>query len=162
MAFRKFGTFRTPNGWLTTTGDGEILQRGTKRGEDAVEPTAYQTAFGVSAVENGGNLVINVNAGVINSVSVPACTLTFPIGGGWWHVLLQCNASPAPATFPTSASVIANPTILGDTDSIGYIALAIVTAGAGTSVAQTVTGGLRAERHKYSAPNTATYYFYRT
>lgn len=31
--FRKFGTFRTPHGWLTTTGDGEILQRGTKRGE---------------------------------------------------------------------------------------------------------------------------------
>jgi hypothetical protein len=160
MAFRKFGTFRTSDGWLTTTGDGEVLQRGTKRGGTSA---AYQTAFGVSATVNGGNLVINVNAGVINSVSVPASTFTFAIGGGYWHVLLQCNASPAPATFPTSASVIANSTILGDTDSIGYIALAIILVnGSSATITQTVTGGLRAERHKYSAPNTATYYFYRT
>ena len=160
--FRKFGTFRTPHGWLTTTGDGEILQRGTKRGEEeSGGPTAYATAFGVSAVISGDNLVVDINAGAINSISVPAYTLTFPIGDGYHHILLKCNASPAPASFPTSVEVITSPTILPDSDTVGYIAAAIILVGGSATVTQLVTGGLRAERHKYSTPNTANYYFYR-
>lgn len=46
--FRKFGTFRTPHGWLTTTGDGEILQRGTKRGESEAGTGADWLQFEVT------------------------------------------------------------------------------------------------------------------
>jgi hypothetical protein len=165
MAFRKFGTFRTPHGWLTTTGDGELLQRGTKRGESTGgggSGTAYVTAFGVSASIDGDNLSVDVNAGTVNSVGTSAVNLTFPIGGGWHYILIRCNASPAPANFPTSVSIVHDTVIPVDSDSVGYIAAALVTtSGNSVTVTQMVTGGLRAERHKYSTPNTASYYYYR-
>jgi hypothetical protein len=83
-------------------------------------------------------------------------------------VAIQCNADPAPASFPKSDSeIVIEPYPTTDSDSEGYIALAILTVTAapsgGFNVAlnQSVSGSLWAERHKYTEPDSASYFFYR-
>jgi hypothetical protein len=56
-------------------------------------------------------------------------------------------------TIETAASTPA------DTDEYGYITLAEITSA--TTVNQFVSGSLWSERHKFTEPNTASYYFYR-
>jgi len=135
------------------------------------------TPFAVYLDSVDGIKVIRVIPGTVNSV-IPLINgtimtgaytpLTAPTAAGTYMVAVKCKADPAPAFFPKSDSeivLVAYPTT--DTDTEGYIALAVVTATAGTggiitlSVNQLVSGSLTAERHKYSAPNTASYYYYR-
>jgi hypothetical protein len=124
-----------------------------------------------------GITVVRVSAGSVNSV-IPLINgtimtgvytpLTAPLSAGTYVVAIKCKADPAPAFFPLINSeivVIAYPTT--DTDTEGYIALSVLTATSGTGgtisfgLNQLVSGSLTAERHKYSAPNTASYYYYR-
>jgi hypothetical protein len=124
-----------------------------------------------------GIKVVRVSTGAVNSV-IPLINgtimtgtytpLTAPTAAGTFVVAVKCKADPAPAFFPKSDSeivLVAYPTT--DTDTEGYIALAVVTATSGAGgiinlgVSQLVSGSLSAERHKYSAPNTASYYYYR-
>ena len=124
-----------------------------------------------------GVVVVRVTPGAVNSV-IPLINgtimtgtytpLTGPTSAGTYVVAVKCYASPAPAFFPlanTEIVLTGYPTT--DTDTEGYIALAVITATSGTggtinlALNQLVSGSLSAERHKYSAPNTATYYYYR-
>jgi hypothetical protein len=122
-------------------------------------------------------VVIRVATGAINSV-IPLINgtimtgaytpITAPTSAGDYVVAVKCKADAAPAFFPKSDSeIVLLPYPTTDTDTEGYIALASVTATSGTggtltfAVNQLVSGSLSAERHKYSAPNTATYYYYR-
>ena len=124
-----------------------------------------------------GIKVVRVSPGAVNSV-IPLINgtimtgaytpLTAPTSAGTYVVAVKCKADPAPSFFPLADSeivLVAYPTT--DTDTEGYIALAVITATSGTggiinlSVNQLVSGSLSAERHKYSAPDTASYYYYR-
>jgi len=58
MYFRKFGTFRTPHGWLTTTGDGEVLQRGSKRGESETPVASSSNLQFEVTIENTNRIKI--------------------------------------------------------------------------------------------------------
>lgn len=96
MAFRKFGTFRTPHGWLTTTGDGEVIQRGTKKG-DTEATTGASSQFEVKVVE--GSIKIKrgtVIAGIGNMITPnppDICNRQFYIQNLW--------GSPLSSTFGT-------------------------------------------------------------
>jgi len=124
-----------------------------------------------------GITVVRVAVGAVNSV-IPLINgtimtgtytpITAPTSAGTYVVAVKCKADPAPSFFPLADSeivLVAYPTT--DTDTEGYIALAVITATSGTggiislAVNQLVSGSLSAERHKYSAPNTASYYYYR-
>jgi hypothetical protein len=137
----------------------------------------YSTPFAVYLDSVDGIKVVRITPGAVNSI-IPLINgtimtgaytpLTAPTAAGTYVVAVKCKANPAPAFFPKSDSEIvlaSYPTT--DTDTEGYIALAVITATSGTggvitlSVNQLVSGSLTAERHKYSAPNTASYYYYR-
>lgn len=122
-------------------------------------------------------VVVRVSPGAVNSV-IPLINgtimtgaytpLTGPTSAGTYVVAVKCYASPAPAFFPLATTeIVLVPYPTTDTDTEGYIALAVITATSGTGgtitlgVNQLVSGSLSAERHKYSAPNTASYYYYR-
>ena len=139
--------------------------------------TNITTPFAVFLDKVDGVKVVRVIPGAVNSV-IPLINgtimtgvytpLTAPTSAGTYVVAIKCKADPAPAFFPLADSeivLVAYPTT--DTDTEGYIALAVITATSGTggiinlSVNQLVSGSLSAERHKYSAPNTASYYYYR-
>jgi len=137
----------------------------------------FTTPFAVFLDSVDGIKVVRVIPGAVNSV-IPLINgtimtgaytpLTAPTAAGTYVVAVKCKADPAPAFFPKSDSeivLVAYPTT--DTDTEGYISLAVITATSGTggiinlSVNQLVSGSLTAERHKYSAPDTASYYYYR-
>lgn len=139
--------------------------------------TNITTPFAVFLDSVDGIKVVRVIPGAVNSV-IPLINgtimtgaytpLTAPTAAGTYVVAVKCKADPAPAFFPLADSeivLVAYPTT--DTDTEGYIALAVITATSGTggvinlSVNQLVSGSLSAERHKYSAPDTASYYYYR-
>lgn len=139
---------------------------------------AITTPFAVYLEDVSGTTVIRVIPGNVNNVipyingtlmTNPAYTpLTAPTTAGTYVVALKCKADPAPAFFPKSNSEIIITTYpTTDTDTEGYITLAMVTATAVTgggvtlTINQSVSGSLWAERHKYTEPDTASYFFYR-
>ena len=135
------------------------------------------TPFAVYMDKVDGVDVIRVIPGTVNNVipyingtlmTNPTYTpLTAPTSAGTYVVSVKCKADPAPAFFPKSDSEIVVETYpTTDTDTEGYITLAVltVTVVSGVtsySVNQSVSGSLWAERHKYTEPDTAWYYFYR-
>lgn len=82
MAFRKFGTFRTPHGWLTTTGDGEVVQRGTKRGDEVAnsdDPHQFKVTIEDNKIKMRTGVVIT-GVGWMDSPNGPnVCTHSFKI-----------------------------------------------------------------------------------
>lgn len=138
---------------------------------------AISTPFAVYLDTVEGVTVIRVVPGTVNNVipyingtlmTANYTPLAAPTTAGTYVVTIKCKADPAPAFFPKSDSEIkveSYPTT--DTDTEGYITLAIVTAtsatGGGVDLAinQSVSGSLWAERHKYTEPDTASYFFYR-
>lgn len=136
----------------------------------------YTTPFQVYLTESEGAKAVGVVVGAVNNV-IPLINGTImtgnytpillPTSAGDYVVTIKCKADPPPASFPRSDSEIkieSYPTT--DTDSEGYISLATVTVtvtGGVLSYAinQLVSGSLWAERHKYTEPDTAWYYFYR-
>lgn len=141
-----------------------------------VNLNTYTTPFQVYLTESEGAAAVGVITGMVNNV-IPLINgvimtgaytpLLLPTTAGDYVVTIKCKADPAPAFFPKSDSEIkieSYPTT--DTDSEGYISLAFVTVtvtGGVPSYAinQLVSGSLWAERHKYTEPDTATYFFYR-
>lgn len=135
------------------------------------------TPFAVYMDKVDGDDVIRVIPGTVNNVipyingtlmTDPTYTpLTAPTSAGTYVVSVKCNADPAPAFFPKSDSEIVVETYpTTDTDTEGYITLAVLTvtvvsAVPSYSVSQSVSGSLWAERHKYTEPGTASYFFYR-
>jgi hypothetical protein len=135
----------------------------------------FQVTLGVK----DGLDVIYVKVGSVNNV-IPNVGTTLlsgnydpipaPTTAGDYVVCVKCYADPAPADFPLNTTEITCETYpTTNTDSVGFIALALITAtdkpspqtGVNLALNQLVQGSLWAERHKYSAPNTATYFFYR-
>jgi hypothetical protein len=138
---------------------------------------AISTPFAVYLDTVAGVTVIRVVPGTVNNVipyingtlmTANYTPLTAPTTAGTYVVTIKCKADPAPAFFPKSDSEIKVETYpTTDTDTEGYITLAIVTATAATGggvdlvINQSVSGSLWAERHKYTEPGTASYFFYR-
>lgn len=121
-------------------------------------------ALGV-AVGTVNNVIPLINGMIMTNPAYPP--LLLPTSAGDYVVTIKCKADPPPAGFPKLDSEIkieSYPTT--DTDTEGYISLATVTVtvtGGVPSYAinQLVSGSLWAERHKYTQPDTAWYYFYR-
>lgn len=121
-------------------------------------------ALGV-AVGTVNNVIPLINGMIMTNPAYPP--LLLPTSAGNYVVTIKCKADPPPASFPKLDSEIkieSYPTT--DTDTEGYISLATVTVtvtGGVPSYAinQLVSGSLWAERHKYTQPDTAWYYFYR-
>jgi len=140
-------------------------------------PSITLSPFSVYLVKEEGADAVRVVTGTVNNViplingtimTNPAYTpLLLPTSAGDYVVTIKCKADPPPASFPRLDSEIkieSYPTT--DTDTEGYISLATVTVtvtGGVPSYAinQLVSGSLWAERHKYTQPDTAWYYFYR-
>jgi hypothetical protein len=138
---------------------------------------SISTPFMVYRVKEEGADAVRVVVGTVNNVvplingtimTNPTYTpILLPTSAGDYQVVIKCKADPAPAFFPKSDSEIkieSYPTT--DTDTEGYIALAQVTVTVTSGVAsyvinQLVSGSLWAERHKYTEPYTASYFFYR-
>ena len=141
-----------------------------------VNLNTYTTPFQVYLTESEGAAAVGVITGMVNNV-IPLINgtimtgaytpLLLPTTAGDYVVTIKCKADPAPAFFPKSDSEIkieSYPTT--DTDTEGYISLAFVTVtvtGGVPSYAinQLVSGSLWAERHKYTEPDSASYFFYR-
>lgn len=141
-----------------------------------VNLNTYTTPFQVYLTESEGAAAVGVITGMVNNV-IPLINgtimtgaytpLLLPTTAGDYVVTIKCKADPAPAFFPKLDSEIkieSYPTT--DTDTEGYISLATVTVTVtggvpSYAVNQLVSGSLWAERHKYTEPDTATYFFYR-
>ncbi len=137
---------------------------------------AISTPFAVYLDTVEGVTVIRVVPGTVNNVipyingtlmTANYTPLSAPTTAGTYVVTIKCKADPPPASFPRLDSEIkieSYPTT--DTDTEGYISLATVTVTVTSGVPsyainQLVSGSLWAERHKYTQPDTAWYYFYR-
>lgn len=138
------------------------------------------TPFQVNIAEgDGGSIIYRVAVGTVNNVvplinGVPLTNpnvygVSEPTSAGSFFVAIKCYADPAPARFPKTNSeivIVTDVEIQNDTDGYGYIGLATLVLGpAGPNrsrvLNQLVSGSLWAERHKYTEPNTASYFFYR-
>lgn len=133
--------------------------------------------FTVSLTKEEGADAVRVTVGTVNNViplingiimTNPAYTpILLPTSDGDYQIVIKCKADPPPAGFPrldTEIKVETYPTT--DTDDYGFIALAnirieTISGNKTITVNQLVSGSLWAERHKYTQPDTAWYYFYR-
>lgn len=147
---------------------------------EAVQIVGEQQApspFTVSLTKEEGADAVRVTVGTVNNViplingtimTNPAYTpILLPTSDGDYQIVIKCKADPPPANFPrldTEIKVETYPTT--DTDDYGFIALAnvrieTISGNKTITVNQLVSGSLWAERHKYTQPDTAWYYFYR-
>lgn len=163
MAFRRFGTFRTPHGWLGTDGDGRIFQRGTKRGEETVvvpdsplqaykDGNYVRVTFGTI-----GNRVPTINGTAISDISAG---FSIPEDGGYL-LYAECPASNyGNVSFPSGTPVLhLEDTLPNDTNTAGHILIAYVyVSGGSIEINNNLTGSLWGERLKVTG-STATYYF---
>jgi hypothetical protein len=140
-------------------------------------PSITRSPFFVYLVKEEGADAVRVVTGTVNNViplingtimTNPAYTpILLPTSDGDYQIVVKCKADPPPASFPKLDSEIKVETYpTTDTDSEGYIALAnirieTVSGNKTITVNQLVSGSLWAERHKYTQPDTAWYYFYR-
>jgi hypothetical protein len=140
-------------------------------------PSITRSPFFVYLVKEEGADAVRVVTGTVNNViplingtimTNPAYTpILLPTSDGDYQIVIKCKADPPPASFPKLDSEIKVETYpTTDTDSEGYIALAnirieTVSGNKTITVNQLVSGSLWAERHKYTQPDTAWYYFYR-
>ena len=160
-----------------------VLQMRTSAGQVFLESAQIvgeqedPSPFTVSLTKEEDADAVRVTVGTVNNViplingmimTNPAYTpIILPTSDGDYQIVIKCKADPPPAGFPrldTEIKVETYPTT--DTDDYGFIALASIRietiSGKKTiTVNQLVSGSLWAERHKYTQPDTAWYYFYR-
>jgi hypothetical protein len=145
--------------------------------QDAVDIGTTQPPFFVYLVKEEGADAVRVTVGTVNNViplingtlmTDPTYTpILLPTSAGDYQIVIKCKADPPPASFPkldTEVKYETYPTT--DTDDYGFIAIAnvrieIVDSKKTITLTQLVSGSLWAERHKYTEPDTAWYYFYR-
>ena len=160
MAFRRFGTFKTPHGWLGIDGDGNVFQRGAKIGvEGGKSLQAYFYNNGIKITSGTiGNKIPTINGTPINQ---PSAVLTMP-ANGTWHIMVTCPADANndwkmfPSAVPTITIVS---TMSTDTDSNAYLSLAslVVTNGV-PAISNHLSGSLWGERMKIQDQD-CLYYF---
>lgn len=117
------------------------------------------------------NVVPYINEVLMTNPTVESVPLSTTATSGSIAIVLRCVAPlTVGGNFPIndpSTQIVAIPmSQVVDTDLVGHIVLAVAvlstTAGVTNCVLyQMVSGSLWAERHKWTEPNTATYYFYR-
>ncbi len=167
MAFRRFGTFRTPHGWLGTDGDGRIFQRGLKRDEpdnNVVVPDKPLQAY------RDGNF-IRVTAGTIgnkvptiNGTAISNPTAGFAVPADDYYTLYaECPASNlGNVSFPSGIPTLSlGSSIPNDTDTAGHIRIADISVyneGESVNVYNYLSGSLWGERVKVTY-SPAVYYF---
>jgi hypothetical protein len=145
--------------------------------QDAVDIGTTQPPFFVYLVKEEGADAVRVTVGTVNNViplingtlmTDPTYTpILLPTSAGDYQIVIKCKADPPPASFPkldTEVKYETYPTT--DTDDYGFIAIAnvrieIVDSKKTITLTQLVSGSLWAERHKYTEPDMAWYYFYR-
>ena len=164
MAFRRFGTFRTPYGWIGIDGSGRIYQRGLKRGDAEPVPTkplqAYRSDKTKIKITSGtiGNKIPTINGTPINEQSA---VLTIP-SVGTWHIMVTCpaNANNDWVMFPSAVPTITIvSTMSTDTDANAYLSLAsIVVSGNKVQITNHLSGSLWGERMKIQDQD-CLYYF---
>lgn len=142
------------------------------------------TTSGMSYITTAAAIPVNYDGGEITSEPglAPFTVYQGPSGSGYWTVqpgtlndyvpdnmeseieassgMIYLQISNTAGAYPgdtlTIETAAATPM---DDDDFGYITLAEVTSD--TTVNQFVSGSLWSQRHKYTQPNTASYYFYR-
>jgi hypothetical protein len=145
--------------------------------QEVIDISKSPPPFFVYLVKEEGADAVRVTVGTVNNVipyingmlmTDPSYTpILLPTSDGDYQIVIKCKADPPPASFPKLDSEIkVEPYPTTDTDSEGYIALAnihilTVSGNKTITVNQLVSGSLWAERHKYTQPDTAWYYFYR-
>jgi hypothetical protein len=145
--------------------------------QDAVDIGTTQPPFFVYLVKEEGADAVRVTVGTVNNViplingtlmTDPTYTpILLPTSAGDYQIVIKCKADPPPASFPKLDTEIKYETYpTTDTDDYGFIAIAnvrieIVDSKKTITLTQLVSGSLWAERHKYTEPDTAWYYFYR-
>jgi hypothetical protein len=172
MAFRRFGTFKTPHGWLGIDGDSRLFQRGAKRQRDDVTNESIDLTKPLQAFLSGG--IIRVTAGTIGNKmpEINGVPINDPLAGinpfsvatnGIYQLVATCPASnngytTFPSDVPTLSLVLNVP---ADTDTNAYLSVSTITIGGNQDQVQIqnhLSGSLWAERIKVS-DETATYYF---
>ena len=167
MAFRRFGTFRTPHGWLGIDGEGNIFQRGLKRDE----PDNVQVPDNPLQAYRDGNF-IRVTAGTIGNkvptiggtaLSNPAAGFAIP-SAGTYYINAECPASTSGmVSFPNGVPVLTLGQPIQDTATSGNVVIAFVTVTDNDGVTEVsiqnfLSGSLWAERIALD-PYNAMYYF---
>jgi hypothetical protein len=167
MAFRRFGTFRTPHGWLGTDGDGRIFQRGLKRGEPDNNVTvpdkplqAYRSGDLIKVTSGTiGNKVPTINGTALSNSSAG-----FEIPEDNYYVLYaECPASNlGNVSFPSGVPTLTLAASLpNDTDTTGHIRIADINvygSGVFVDISNYLSGSLWGERVKVTS-SPAVYYF---
>lgn len=168
MAFRRFGTFRTPHGWMGTDGDGRIFQRGLKRGEEEPAPVvvpdkplqAYRSGNYIKVTSGTiGNKVPTINGVALSNTNAG---FSIPADDGY-IMYAECPASNSgTVSFPSGVPTLSLATSLpNDTDTAGHIRIADVYVSNGgdtINIYNYLAGSLWGERVKVTY-SPATYYF---
>ena len=129
-----------------------------------VEPGIFEYRVYTGTVNN---VIPKIDGKALNDPTVAG--LPEPTGEGDYRIAIKCYADAPPVRFPktnTEMVMISPSESLLDTDSYGYIVVATLYLTAPgpnrtRNLQQMVSSSLWAERHKYTEPNTAWYYFYR-
>jgi hypothetical protein len=141
--------------------------------DDAPAPAA--TPFTVTKAKLAGSDIVKIVPGMVNDViplingvlmTDPAHTpLPMPAAAGLYVVAVQCNADPAPASFPKiDSEIVIEPYPTTNTDTEAYLPLAILTitaapgGGLNVVVNQSVGGSQWGDRLKCGS-NPAEYFF---
>ena len=169
MAFRRFGTFKTPHGWLGIDGDGNVFQRGLKKGNTGTASDVPQKPFQAYLDDEK----IKVTAGTIGnkvptiggvSLSVSSAGFAIPADGSYtiWAVCPAVNFGNV--SFPSGIPTLElSNSYLQDTDTAGHLAISLVNVTTtdgiqSVEISNLVAGSLWGERVKTSY-SPANYYF---
>ena len=129
-----------------------------------VEPGIFEYKVYTGTVNN---VIPKIDGKTLNDPTVSG--LPEPSSEGTYAIAIKCYADAPPVRFPktnTEMVMITPSEALIDTDAYGFIVVAFVVLTAPgpnrtRDIQQMVSSSLWAERHKYTEPNTAWYYFYR-
>jgi hypothetical protein len=129
-----------------------------------VEPGIFEYMVYTGTVNN---VIPKISGKALNDATVAG--LPEPTAAGDYVIAIKCYADAPPVRFPktnTEMVIISSADALLDTDEYGFIGVAtLVLTAPGPSrtrnLQQMVKSSLWAERHKYTQPGTAWYYFYR-
>lgn len=124
----------------------------------------FQVIF--TGVDSSGENPVNkckVISGTVNNV-VPNNIndeYTFAVATQKVYLVVPIDDTVVPAIYPSTTDVIIliSDTVLVDNDDEGYLLLAEISSNG--TVTQYVQGSVWSERHKYTEPDSATYYYYR-
>lgn len=114
--------------------------------------------------QNDGDIEVRIIPGTVNNQLATNSeeNLTFAALDTFIYIRVECDTAndwgPCPKA-TNGVTLIADTDELADTDQYGYLKIAKVLSDG--TVQQYVLGSIWSERHKFTEPDTATYYYYR-